>query len=80
MATSKVYELSRNWRWKERDTSIDLLSELTSNDWATCATFPSEVHVELQAAGQIPDYRKGWAEHDVQCALTLSLRILGAQD
>lgn len=45
------------WEYAEHETT----------DWSACSQFPTEIHLELRAAGKIPDWNKGRAEHDVQC-------------
>jgi beta-mannosidase len=36
-------------------------------EWTTCASFPTSVHVELRKQGRIPDPFKGLNEWEVQC-------------
>lgn len=35
--------------------------------WVECRAFPTEIHWELRERGEIPDWNKGFAEHEVQC-------------
>ena len=53
-----------SWSYAEIP-SADLPNGLV--EWNQCSQFPTEIHLELRAAGKIPDWNKGRAEHDVQC-------------
>lgn len=64
---SVVTPIAQGWAWKQRDPSVvSVLDELTSS-WKAATEFPSEVHVELLKAGNIPDPFLGFNEHEVQC-------------
>lgn len=65
--------LDKNWSWKQRDPSVDVLGEIGSDGWKPATSFPSEIHVELIKAGLIPGPFVGFNEHKVQCALRISL-------
>ncbi|ORY21893.1 glycoside hydrolase [Naematelia encephala] len=43
-----------------------VVPDLKGAEWTDCTQFPTEIHLELRAAGRIPDWNKGRAEHDVQ--------------
>ena len=53
--------------WHYADVTSSSLDQV---DWSECTQFPTEIHLELRAAGKIPDWNKGRAEHDVQCGIT----------
>ena len=72
--TGRVFELSAEWYWKERDAAgyESVVSEThqdpsRSPSWSPARKFPSEIHVELLKAGRIPDPFVGFNEHQVQC-------------
>lgn len=74
--------LDRGWQWKERNPSVEILSETSnisadsSRQWSDTNVFPSEIHVELLHAGRIPDPYVGFNEHLVQCAYSQPAEIL----
>ena len=69
---TQAVELKANWRWKERNITIDHVWDEVSKDegWSPVrAGMPSEIHVELMKAHMIPDPFIGFNEHKVQCKL-----------
>jgi beta-mannosidase len=60
--------LHANWSWAERDPALAVLAQADPDaGWTRATRFPSEVHVELLAAGKIPDPYVEFGEHEVQC-------------
>ena len=69
---AQAVELKANWRWKERNITIDHVWDEVSRDegWSPVrAGMPSELHVELMKTLMIPDPYIGFNEHKVQCKL-----------
>lgn len=68
MSHIRNLELSSNWSWKQRETSVEsVLDEAGADGWKTVQAYPSEIHVELLKAGLIPDPYLGFNENKVQC-------------
>jgi hypothetical protein len=55
-----------NSHWSFSQVSSPTWSDV-KEEWTTCASFPTSVHVELRKQGRIPDPFKGLNEWDVQC-------------
>ena len=75
---AQAVELKANWRWKERNITIDHVWDEVSRDegWSPVrAGMPSEIHVELMKAHMIPDPYIGFNEHKVQCKLFHALVV-----
>ncbi|KAJ7342620.1 glycoside hydrolase [Mycena albidolilacea] len=67
MSRIRNLELSSNWSWKQRETSVEsVLDEAGADGWKTAQAYPSEIHVELLKAGLIPDPYLGFNENKVQ--------------
>ena len=69
--------IDQGWRWKQRDAAaaVSVLDELSTGGrgWSSATAYPSEVHVELLAAGRIPDPFLAFNEHEVQCECLCSV-------
>ncbi|EJD48259.1 glycoside hydrolase [Auricularia subglabra TFB-10046 SS5] len=57
-------ELKSDWSWKQRNPDTPVLED--KDGWTPASAMPSEIHLELMKAGQIPDPFVGHNEHKVQ--------------
>ncbi|KZS93857.1 glycoside hydrolase [Sistotremastrum niveocremeum HHB9708] len=60
---SKTLELSENWRWKQRDETVESIFDELEAGWTPVKHMPSDIHVELMECGKIPDPYVGFNEH-----------------
>ena len=66
--STTVLNLTDGWQWREAAPK-EIIQEtaVSTNDdhiWRDATQFPSEVHVELKAAGLIPDPYIGFNEQE----------------
>ncbi|KAG8920793.1 hypothetical protein FRC02_000697, partial [Tulasnella sp. 418] len=58
-------QLNQGWSIKQRNKNVDVLDDLRDG-WSSVTSLPSEIHAELTKSGAIPDFNKGFNEHQVQ--------------
>ncbi|PPQ66090.1 hypothetical protein CVT24_000204 [Panaeolus cyanescens] len=65
MASNSILQLGKDhWQWKQRNRTQELLVDAKNPiDWTAVTGFPSEIHVELLAAGKILHPHIGFNEH-----------------
>jgi beta-mannosidase len=54
------------WQFNERNLSLSIIQDSTSNGWKAVNSMPSDVYAELRDSGDIPDPLVGFNEHKVQ--------------